>query len=78
MTETAEHLQKKAWEGLRHISEMLGQPIFDDSSSISDVVRDIEATLEKLIDEKQKIDLVNQAVETGKYSRAGTPKDPVI
>ena len=57
---------------------MLGQPIFDDSSSISDVVRDIEAILEKLIDEKQKIDLVNQAVESGKYIRAGTPKDTVI
>jgi hypothetical protein len=81
-TEAAEHLQKKAWEGLRHISEMLGESVVDDTAPITDVVRDIDAMLELLLEEKEKerdkLDTMSISQDSGNQSRVGTGKDGVI
>lgn len=53
ITENAEHLQKKAIEGIRHIAEMLGES-HDETAPITDVMRDVETMLENLLEEREK------------------------
>jgi hypothetical protein len=79
LTESAEHLQKKAIEGIRHIAEMLGESP-DETTPITDSMRDIEAILEQLLDEKEKQESSSQSLENGLQSpsRIGSAKDSVI
>jgi len=63
LTENAEHLQKKAIEGIRHIAEMLGESP-EDSTPITDTLRDIETLLEQLLEEKEKQENASQADAT--------------
>ena len=53
LTENAEHLQKKAIEGIRHIAEMLGES-HDETAPITDIMRDVETMLENLLEEREK------------------------
>lgn len=68
--ESHELLQKKGVEGIRHIGEMLGVPERDDSVPLVDLIKEIEAILDTLIEEKEKLENVNQA--EGLPSRAPT------
>merc|ERR1711871_1523488 len=85
LTESYEHLQKKAWEGLRHISEMLGEPVQGleslptaDAASqmtIKNCVENIDKVLEHLMEEKEKIEQSGMSQESGSHSRIGTGKE---
>ena len=85
LTETHEHLQTKAWEGLRHISEMLGDPLHGLETlpiadapaqiAIKECVEKIDATLDRLIEEKEKMDQNSLSQDSVGPSRIGTGKD---
>lgn len=53
-TESTEQGQQQVVAGLHHISEMLGIPERDENASIVDIIRDIEAVLETLVEEQEK------------------------
>merc|ERR1711871_1897575 len=85
LTETHEHLQTKAWEGLRHISEMLGDPLHGLETlpiadapaqvAIKECVEKIDLTLDRLIEEKEKLDQNSLSQDSVGPSRIGTGKD---
>lgn len=84
LTESYEHLQKKGWEGLRHLSEMLGEPVeletlsegdAASAMSIKECVEVIDKVLEQLIEEKEKLETLG-STESGMGSTLGsTTKD---
>jgi len=52
--ENSEQLEQNVVGGLNHLGELLGIPAREEDSSVTDLLRDIEAVLDTLMDEREK------------------------
>ena len=73
--ESTEQLEQKVVAGLAHISEILFIPKSDEDTVVMNMVRDIEAVLDTLINEREK---QLQQTQTQQVGNAGGGKDSAV
>lgn len=71
-TETAEQLEQNVVAGLAHISDILFIPKSEDDAPVINLVRDIEAVLDTLINEREKQLQQQQGQKNGEDKREST------